>query len=550
MTSARAACSRTARVRAIAVRVAVVCALMCAVVGVWAPAARAVEEGKSPFEQITKDGQLKDTDAIPWNRYNIEAKTDFGLRNLGAIGDVLWWSFTDLLFALTRLVTAFGIWLVEWAYSFRIIEWSKAPAISVARRMSANIVGPMGLGDFAVFLAVFFSGYKILRRQTALGVSELVTSLVIAVLGAVLVANPGWLVNRLLPYFIDASGAILQLGTDSEVEGSSSESASTLVRPLVDGLFDKLIVQPYDLINFGDVLKPKCAAARDRHLRSKDWNYKDGKNIRDVLRDVDGTECDGAAKFNEDATVVRLGMALMSLLVACVVCVLLAMVAITVVGAQFVFLSTLALAPLWATLSIVPGTLRQVGLRGVYTAGRSGISIPAATFLLTLLLVLSSEVLGGDGRAQRLEERWLVLGIGAILLVRHRTALIDLASELVLRATQQLETKDPGGIGASLLSSANLPDSLVRRRFTEKSVDSVYGTMTGLPRMLRRRGGGVGGRGAGLGGGGGPRRRGGRIGTGVAAGVAGLGAAGVAGTIAAGGLSVAGLTLGGVGALG
>ncbi|HSK97585.1 MAG TPA: hypothetical protein VK891_13280, partial [Euzebyales bacterium] len=544
MTSAGAVRRRAAAACLVAVRGLVICALVCVVVGVWAPAARAEEVGTSPLEQITNDGQLEDTDAIPWNRYNIEAETDFGLTNLGGIGDVLWWSFTDLLFALTRLVTVFGIWLVEWAYSFRIVDLARGPAVNVAERLDDDIVGPLGLGDFAVFLAVFYSGYKLLRRQTGLGVSELVTSLVIAVLGAVVVANPAWLVDNLLPYFIDASGAIVQLGSDEEdVERSESVAANELVRPLVDELFDKLIVQPYDLISFGYLLEPECAAARDSHLRSEDWSYRDGDNIRDALRDAD---CDRAADFNEDATLERLGMALISLLVACIVCVLLIMVAVTVIGSQFVFLAVLALVPLWAVLAIVPGTLRQVGLRGVYTAGRSGIAIPAATFLLTLLLILSSEVLG-DETIERLEERWLVLGIGASLLVTHRTALIDLASELVLRATQQLETKDPGGIGASLLSPANLPDSLVRRRFTEKSVDTVYGAMTGFPRRLRRRGGGGGG---GLGGtGGGPRRRG-RVGTGIAAGVAGLGTAGVAAAIATGGLSVAGLALGGAGALG
>jgi hypothetical protein len=173
-----------------------------------APAALAAEDEVPP-------NPMENEDVLPVDqigRFSVW-RYEVGRGNTGAL-DVdlkVWAILTELFFWGTKVVVVVGEWVIEQAYSFGLVQDLTSPAVAFADRLQSHFVGPLELNHFALFLAIAYSGYQLFRRRTALGLGELAISLLVAVFGAMLVAQPAWLVRSAVPYTIDVSTGLLEV---------------------------------------------------------------------------------------------------------------------------------------------------------------------------------------------------------------------------------------------------------------------------------------------------------------------------------------------------
>jgi hypothetical protein len=443
---------------------------------------------------------MENEDVLPVDqigRYSLW-RYEVGSGDPGAldIDQVIWAALTELFFWGSKGLVAIGEWVIEQAYSFDLVQELTDPAVRFADSLQREFVGPLGLNDFALFLAVAYSGYQLYRRRTALGLGELVISLLVVVFGAMLVAQPAWLLRSALPYTIDLSTGLLEvamsLNTTDPTPGGGGEQTcvrdfrggawtcqedrySQAVRPLTSAIQHALIEQPYDLIAWGALLEGDCAVKRDEILANDDWDpdSADARNhmrggvagsvagaldkIPDWLKGpaaraiqdeateaMPGGDCAKYADYNAEPTVERMGLALVNLLVTVVVISLLVLVALTVVGAQLILAGHLVAVPFAVALGTVPGTGRQLLVKWGSNVGQAYVVILAMSFLLAMLLVGTAVILGaGDDRP--LGQRYLVLLLVVCMIFRMRKRLVSAVQYMTIRAAQKLQTRDVHG---------------------------------------------------------------------------------------------------------
>jgi hypothetical protein len=459
------------------------CVAGLAIVLASAPAAHAAED--APPSLMDNDDLLTNSQIGRFSIWRYEAGS--GDVTAFETADMIWGVLTELVFWGTRAVAWIGLWAIEWAYSFDLVGVFADPAIKFADSLQREYVGPLGLNDFALFLAIAYSGYQLFRRRTALGLSELVISLLVAVFGAMLVANPAWLVRSALPFTIDLSAGLLDIATglstaDDTTPGATSDAdaddrSRQAVRPLTSALFHALVEQPYDLIGWGELLTGGCATKRDEILANNDMDpdSDDARNhmrggvagtvggaldnlpgpAGDVAGDIaserlPGGDCAARADFNADPSMERVGMAVISFLVTLIVVTMLALVALTIVAAQLILAGHLVVVPFAVAVGVVPGTGRQLLLKFGGNVGQAYAVIIAMSFLLAMLLVGTSVILG-SGNVPLLS-RYIVLIVAVAVIFRLRKRLTNAVSYMTIRTAEKLRTRDVHGRAVGVAS--------------------------------------------------------------------------------------------------
>jgi TrbL/VirB6 plasmid conjugal transfer protein len=453
-----------------------VCLAACAIVLTSATAALAGEdEPPNPME----DRNVLPVDQV--GRYSLW-RYEVGAGDPGAldVGEVIWSALTELFFWGSKGLVAIGEWVIEQAYSFDLVQELTDPAVRFADSLQREFVGPLELNHFALFLAIAYSGYQLFRRRTGLGLSELLISLLVAVFGAMLVAQPAWLVRSALPFTIDLSTGLLEVAmsiTNDPTPGArENDPYRTAVRPLTGAIQHALIEQPYDLIAWGALLKGDCAVKRDEILANEAWdpdstearNHMRGGAAGAIAKGLDripdwlkgpagraiqdeateampGDECERYADYNEQPTVERMGLALINLLVTAVAISLLALVALTVVGAQIALAGLLVTTPVAVVFGTVPGTGRQLLAKWGGNVMQTYVVIIAVSFLLSMLLVGTAVILGDGGGQRPLGRRYLILLLTVALIFRARRRLTAAVQYMTIRTAEKLQTRDAQG---------------------------------------------------------------------------------------------------------
>jgi hypothetical protein len=448
------------------------------------------------------------------------------------IGDVFWGLLTELAFGASRVISMIGLWMTELVYEFKVVQWLETPAEVLSGRMHSTFVAGIRLDAFVVFLAVFYSGMQLLRRRLVQGLKELLISLLVATIGAMLVASPGWLLRSVVPFTVGMSGAMLQLTSDDEASMRPAEGCTgrgrdcvprkrapafdendyhSIARRLTDQLHTAMVDQPYDLVNWGELLADgsACAAARDR-IVGEDQSGDEGRR---TMRDA-GEECHDNADFNADSSFERFVMASISAAIAIMIFVLLGIIDIGILGSQFVFAGLLVITPLLVVVGTLPGVGRQVMLRGIGAGGKAAGATVVGTFILTMLVVIIYAILGLPPDKVSYIGRFVVLLVAVFMLIRFRRRVADLWDEIIVRATERFQTQgDDQGFGSNLLRPAVVGVGVgVGGKLLEKATGTMVDKSVGRITSPRRRRHGAGGDGNGSDGDGAPMPKGGPTG--------------------------------------
>lgn len=351
-----------------------------------------------------------------------------------------WGLATDAVFAVNRWLVGVGLWLVGWAYTFDGTAWLGGVAGHLAGLYEQGLVGPLRLRHLALFCAVVYSGWQVLRGRLPRGLAELGLSLVVAAAGGVALSDPAGLLDGGLDVTSRLSGAVLELavGDTDPGQGAAGGAAGTLA-PLTAALHTAFIADPWLLLSFGRMPDGACAVAAEQVVAT--GPHGGAERPRELLR---AAGCHDEADFNAEASSERLAAAVFSLAAAAVTVLLLALVAATVVAAQLVGVLLVAVTPFALVGGILPGGGRQLLWRWLATGLRAAVAVVGMSLLLSVLLVGVAGLLEASA-GRPLVERFALLALLAVVILVARRRLLAAGQTAAATWGHRRETAAVGG---------------------------------------------------------------------------------------------------------
>jgi len=262
----------------------------------------------------------------------------------------MWCGAQALPFALGKWFIGVGTELMSWALDFRVADTLSPMAGLLSRVYAASLIGPIDLADLAWTVALFVGGFHLLRARFADGVREIATTFIIAVLGAIVLANPQGYLEGSVTLAQNTSGAVLEAVDGALNNGQPAEDADAVRDRLGVILRRSFVAEPYDLINWGESLSGECAAARDEILAEGPWGGED--RPREIMREHG---CDRAAAFNERPSDNRAVSSLTVAGASGLVTVLIVVLALAVFAAQLTLIVLFSGASLAWIIALFPG---------------------------------------------------------------------------------------------------------------------------------------------------------------------------------------------------
>lgn len=244
---------------------------------------------------------VHDSAGVPLSRYQLV--TDHGSLfqplNTG-ISIIL-----NLEFAGWSVLVTSAIWLIGWALSFRWLDVFSAALHGVAVNLTGQIATPLMLITAAT-IGAFFVAYFVGRGFYTKATMQVVTMLVVAIVGTLFLAEPlgevlgsnGWL----------AQGRNLGITVAAGLNGNANPDPTALVETMQADLADNFARRPLQVWNFGHVvdMRPNCEA-----LWSAGTNAGSSERIKNGLK-----ACGDAAAYAaaDDASASQIGAGLILLL--------------------------------------------------------------------------------------------------------------------------------------------------------------------------------------------------------------------------------------------
>lgn len=384
--------------------------------------------------------------------------TDYGRAFAG--------SLLSLAFNIATMAMGLGLWIISWAFTFDIADLSEFSGTSAAKYQE-NLVGPLDLRDFAWFVLVFWAGFTALRGRAAAAGGEVLLSILLASLAAVLIrdvtsSDPEYL-TALSDRVEELSNAVLLASTvddPDELDEVEDGSMETALRPSQRALHEAFVEQPYDLLNWGELIKEgsTCDERRDNIL-SVGRGLDDEWARRYMGRDG---SCSSLVAYNADPSKERWVGALFHMAVALVVMVFLGLTALSVVIAKFVVAAMFALAPFFVVAGILPGAGRRILWWWVGTVVQMVVVVVALSTLLSVMVIAVDNVLTMTATAP-LVARWAIM-VGVVAgvylgrrgLLHSSQRLAGSVSDALLRMAPAVAGGGGGGGGGSPMGGFNL----------------------------------------------------------------------------------------------
>jgi hypothetical protein len=379
---------------------------------------------------------------------------------------------TDGVFTLGRWTVAFGIGALGWVYGSTLRQWINdqvEPAARVAGVINRDILGPLNVAGFFLLLTLVYAGWQTFRGRATAGVGEFGLSLVIYMVALMALSDPvdGFLsaVNGVT----DIAGQVMDASLANGLSADGIAGAARCPRPhQTDGhhaalvtnarrrgelppdfksmqcvLRVELVDVPYDLLNWGEVIKYKpgeaCWDNRQKILAQGPGSGGDEK-VSDLLG-AGGCKI----KLSKNPSLDRFFAALLFMLSIIVMVGLLITFAVIVLIALLTGIFLLILVwPIFA-MGLLPGQGRRVFWRWMTAFGASLASVIAMSAFLALLVWGCAEALETTDGVP-IAFRFLLMNLVGIMLLRLRRTMLH----RVTVAVRNLGDRMPGARGAAL----------------------------------------------------------------------------------------------------
>jgi hypothetical protein len=363
----------------------------------------------------------------------------------------MWGNSTAFAYNIGKGAVSLSLWAVDWAFvDFNIKEYDEDLGENVGRRFRTNLIfdPDFPLIPLAWLILLSWAGYTALRRRVGMAGSEIVMSIVLVGLSAVLLDNQRLYMDETWGLMDRASTALLAAGQgDDPVDYEQPDDAdpevareyrTQLIDEVQRDIFMTFVELPYDYLSWGEPLGDaddddnplrNCAAARDEAVSRGPWDT--GDEPRDAMREA-GDDCEQFATFNASSNGTRLLGAVLTMVAGFVLAVLLTLVSLTVVVAKLVAVLVFALAPFAALTAILPGYGRRLAWSWVTALIQVVIAVVGMGFLLSFLLLITGGVLESTADVD-LVERFAVLNIMVFVVYFARKRLLANSQSLAGR---------------------------------------------------------------------------------------------------------------------
>jgi hypothetical protein len=376
--------------------------------------------------------------AYPTSKYDIGADpggfTAFSTRMYG--GTTAWY------FNFGKGAVQLSLWTVEWAMvGFDIRDYEDV-AEGSGQGFNDNLISNARLPftELAWLVLLGWAGYTALRGRLAMAGSEILLSIVLVGLSAVLMANQETYMESTWDLMDKASTALLAVAhgddpLDYEGQGGADRAKARrtqAIRELQGGLHEAFVEVPYDYLNWGrslgDADDPDndlrtCAAARDEILATGPHG---GSPFPRTRMELAGGDCVALASFNEKASSVRMLGALVVLIASVVLGVFLGFSGLTVVVAKLLVVVVFVLAPFAALVAILPGYGRRLAWAWIAALIQLVGAVVVMSFLLSALLLTTDAILGLTSDAPPIERFALLNVLVLTAYISRRRQLLNL----------------------------------------------------------------------------------------------------------------------------
>ncbi|BCK57293.1 hypothetical protein [Nocardia wallacei] len=244
---------------------------------------------------------IHDSSGVPLSRYQLvtDRGSLFEPVNTG-ISIII-----NLEFAGWSVLVTSSIWLIGWALSFRWLDAFSSALHGVAVNLTGQLATPLMLITAAT-VGAFFVAYFVGRGFYTKATLQVVTMLVVAIVGTLFLSEPlgevlgsnGWL----------AQGRNLGITVAAGLNGNGNPDPTALVETMQADLADNFARRPLQVWNFGHIVdqRPGCEA-----MWSAGINSGSGERIKNGMKACGDSAAYAAAS---DASVSQIGAGLILLL--------------------------------------------------------------------------------------------------------------------------------------------------------------------------------------------------------------------------------------------
>ncbi|UNZ21400.1 hypothetical protein [Streptomyces sp. 891-h] len=432
---------------------------------------------------------------------------------------------TGGLFALARTVVGACCWLIDWAYRFPIVDSLTSPAQHVSDAYRDRIVEPLGIVPLFLAWAFVFGLVLIMRGKVGRGAGEILLTLLICALSASTLVRPDYLLGYEGPIQqvqrAALEGAVITAKADHEpkqdkndpcaavlgptrqvcenspetkkareaakgaaakkrakkceaIPGPAQETckseerapaAEDVSEPITRTLTDVLVVQPYQLLQWGRTFD-KSDPAYKTYKETIDYELdRSGcENVPGPAREYCGTgsgtvESGGpqrkkmekqgevgkqAAAYNEKLTWSRLLGALCVLVAVLVFALIILAMVVALVCAQFAAVCAAAVGLMALAWAVLPGPNRGAAWKWVGVFAAVSVVMFGIALFIPFLGIACKAVLTNNEHTVVVERLILLDGLAVAGLVGHRWMLRQ-ASGLGQRFALRMRYAKVGG---------------------------------------------------------------------------------------------------------
>ncbi|MFF3277205.1 hypothetical protein ACFYWU_40745 [Streptomyces chrestomyceticus] len=434
---------------------------------------------------------ITDEHGIPVSTFSVDA--DSGAWSDWDLKVEAW--LTNVLFMAVKWLVAFACWLLTWALGFKLAPLLLKPALTVSDSLYTSVLVQTGMPALFLTFSGITAAWHFFFGQRSRGWGELAASLVISALAATSLASPP-------QSLLGANGAVgkardlgvaaaaIVMGGQEPAGTAAGDTLKSITTPITDKLVDAFVVQPAQLLTYGQTFTGTCAARYttsridkafiNQKVAEQSQAMKDlpsggdvllpgiGGKIEDFVRDKAGQwaldtfgpqpdekfekACvTGDAKAAKKASADKLAGAAFMLLAALLVCALV----IALAGGYLAAQVWLAYEAMLLRAALVAGTLPGPGRAWLWSRAASitrGLSllvvlvVALGVFVVAVTAVVTAKTSDMPGGIM---VRFVLVDILCLGALAFRKRLI--------RASHQAATRVKARLGASKLGGAGAP---------------------------------------------------------------------------------------------
>ncbi|WP_330334786.1 hypothetical protein OHS33_36920 [Streptomyces sp. NBC_00536] len=427
----------------------------------------------APFNVVTAEGARLDA-------YQVQAD-DGGMFDVLSQLQVLVMSG---LFTLARLLVGMCCWMIGFVFRFPVLALLTGPSQHLADAYQTHVVDALGLKGMALEWGFIFGLVTFMRGKSGSGFGQIAATLLIGALAASAFVRPDYLLGRGGPLDAIHQAAIevasittnSYFGTSSDpcdlVTGPGREACTSsgvqIARPVQGALTDALVVKPFMLLQYGQILDPKKdPEAYQAHLKwikdvrdrrpdagkkcdslpdpakdychgKEDERFQQSHDLNTLLAGLDGAGPTGkaAAAYAKQASWDR-SFAALALLVAClVVASMVVSMATLMLGAQGADAAAGGAGPVVWVLAMLPGATRTLLWRWTGVLVSSALITFATAIGLPLFGIAAGALLSDTGPDVMVEHLLLLDALAVAFFVLHKRiagAATSLGQRMALR---------------------------------------------------------------------------------------------------------------------